>query len=66
VWNGREDFRIALRGERIVLRGKRDTVKHLPEVLSITTLGEMAESAAQFRVRSDRGPGFPLDRKTAR
>jgi hypothetical protein len=45
VWNGREDFRTALRGGRIVLRGKRDTVKQLPDALSIVTLGQMAESA---------------------
>jgi hypothetical protein len=28
-----------------VLRGKRDTVKQLPDALSIVTLGQMAESA---------------------
>jgi DNA-binding HxlR family transcriptional regulator len=45
VWNGREEFRDALRGERIRLNGAGPILKRLPKVLSIATLGEMAESA---------------------
>jgi DNA-binding HxlR family transcriptional regulator len=45
VWNGREEFRAALRAERIQLQGSKAVVRHLPEVLSISTLGEMAEAA---------------------
>jgi len=45
VWNGREEFRAALRADRIHLEGDRATVRQLPEVLSITTLGAMADAA---------------------
>jgi len=45
VWNGREEFRAALRADRIHLEGDRATVRQLPGVLSITTLGEMADAA---------------------
>ncbi len=45
VWNGREEFRAALRADRIHLEGDRATVRQLPRVLSITTLGEMADAA---------------------
>jgi DNA-binding HxlR family transcriptional regulator len=45
VWNGREDFRTALRAERIRLQGPGAIVRRLPDVLSIATLGEMAEGA---------------------
>lgn len=47
VWNGREDFRAALRAERISLQGTSAIVRRLPAVLSITTLGELAVEAAQ-------------------
>jgi len=45
VWNGREEFRSALRDERISLQGPSAIVKRLPEVLSIATLGELADEA---------------------
>jgi len=45
VWNGREEFRAALRADRIHLEGDRATVRQLPRALSITTLGEMADAA---------------------
>lgn len=45
VWNGREPFQAALRSERISMQGLSAIVRRLPAVLSITTLGEMAEAA---------------------
>ncbi len=45
VWNGRESFRQALRGEKITLEGQQSIVRRLPDVLTLATLGEMAETA---------------------
>ncbi len=45
VWNGREEFRDAMRAERIQLHGSTAIIRQLPEVLAIATLGEMAETA---------------------
>lgn len=53
VWNGRQSFRDALRADRIHLHGDRAVVKQLPEVLSIVTLGEMAEAARKAGLSND-------------
>ena len=45
VWNGRETLRTAAADERIRFHGPPAIVQTLPRVLSIASLGEMAEAA---------------------
>lgn len=45
VWNGREDIAAAVRDARIAFDGTPAITRRLPQVLTIATLGQMAEAA---------------------
>lgn len=45
VWNGREDFSLALRADRIRLDGIPAITRRLPKAFAITTLGQLADRA---------------------
>ncbi len=45
VWDDQQDFRAAVRAEKIRLEGSRAVIRALPDVMRVTSLGEMAEAA---------------------